>query len=142
MIGVTAVLQRLHKRLLKCQDLLRSRKASADLLRILRGSSQECRVMMLATVPTTPIWSANVAIVMILANVGAVLLWKSAISLINAWLGAIGYEARAVLSVPSDAAIFTLPVVNITLPELLAATSFGHLIGAGIILGLGRLGAL
>ncbi|NJK72191.1 MAG: photosystem I reaction center subunit PsaK [Synechococcaceae cyanobacterium SM2_3_60] len=98
--------------------------------------------MMLATVPTTPIWSANVAIVMILANVGAVLLWKSAISLINAWLGAIGYEARAVLSVPSDAAIFTLPVVNITLPELLAATSFGHLIGAGIILGLGRLGAL
>lgn len=31
---------------------------------------------------------------------------------------------------------------NFTLPELLATMSFGHILGAGVILGLGNAGAL
>jgi hypothetical protein len=81
---------------------------------------------------------------MILCNVVAVLLWKSMVPLINSWLGAIGYEARSGLSVPAGNEIFTFNfgIVSLTLPELLAAASFGHLIGAGVILGLTRLGGL
>lgn len=100
--------------------------------------------MLLATVPNTPIWSPGVALVMISANIGAILLWKSVVALINSWLGAIGYEARTGVTVPSGSEIFTfnLPGFSLSLPELIAAASFGHLIGAGIILGLARFGAL
>jgi photosystem I subunit 10 len=100
--------------------------------------------MVLAVVPSTPAWSPTIAIVMITCNIVAVLLWKSVVPLINAWLGAIGYEARAEFSVPQGSEVFTFPFPGaaLTLPELLAATSFGHIIGAGVILGLSRLGAL
>lgn len=101
-------------------------------------------VPLVATVPATPVWSPAVAMVMILCNVFAVLLWKSVLPLINAWLGAIGYESRANLAIPtgSEGFVFPFPGARLTLPELLAAASFGHLIGAGVILGLTRLGAL
>ncbi|MEN9204219.1 MAG: photosystem I reaction center subunit PsaK [Thermostichales cyanobacterium SZTDM-1c_bins_54] len=100
--------------------------------------------MVFATVPATPVWSPTIALVMILCNVFAVLLWKSTVALINSWLSGTGFEARAVLSIPENAKIFTFnfPGVSLTLPELLAATSFGHLLGAGVILGLSYLGGL
>ncbi len=98
-----------------------------------------------AVVPATPTWSIKVALIMILCNVVAIGLWRSMVSLINAWLGAIGYEARANFAVPAgESAVFTFnfPGVTLTLPELLAAASFGHLIGAGVILGLSRFGVV
>lgn len=97
-----------------------------------------------AVVPATPAWSPTIALVMIVCNVTAVFLWKSIIPLINAWLGAIGYEARTGYAVPTGSEVykFNFPGVTLTAPELLAATSFGHLIGAGVILGLTRLGGL
>lgn len=101
-------------------------------------------LLLLADVPATPSWSPTISLVMILCNVGVILLWKSVLSLINSWLGAIGYESRTGLSVPEGNEIFTfsLPGLTLTLPELIAAASFGHLIGAGVILGLTRLGAI
>ena len=101
-------------------------------------------LLLLAEVPPTPSWSPTVSLVMILCNVGVILLWKSVLSLINSWLGAIGYDSRANLSVPEGNEIFTinLPGLTLTLPELIAAASFGHVIGAGVILGLTRLGAI
>ncbi|MDX2271565.1 MAG: photosystem I reaction center subunit PsaK [Cyanobacteriota bacterium] len=100
--------------------------------------------MIFAVIPPTPVWSPSIAIVMIACNVAAVLLWKTIVPLINSWLGAIGYEARSVLTIPAGSEIYTFnfPGLTLTLPELLAAASFGHLIGAGVILGLTRLGAL
>lgn len=94
----------------------------------------------IAAVPSTPGWSLSVGLTMILCNITAILLWKSVVPLINAWLGAIGYENRTGFTVPAEAAGIELPLLG-TLPEILAATSFGHLIGAGVILGLSRLGA-
>ncbi len=102
-------------------------------------------MILLAAVPATPSWSPTIALIMILCNVAAIFLWKSMNSLINAWLGAIGYEARAVSSVPAGNSIYTFNLpggLALTLPELLAAASFGHLLGAGVILGLSRLGGL
>ncbi|GAB4214696.1 MAG: hypothetical protein OHK0012_13240 [Synechococcales cyanobacterium] len=101
-------------------------------------------MLLFATVPATPVWSTTIATVMILSNVFAVLLWKSTVSLINSWLQATGFEARSVLTVPEESKVFVFnfPGVSLSLPELLAATSFGHLIGAGIILGLSYLGGI
>lgn len=101
-------------------------------------------MMLLADVPPTPSWSPTISLVMILCNVGVIVLWKSVLSLINSWLGAIGYDNRTSMVVPEGNEIFTfnLPGFSLTLPELVAAASFGHLIGAGVILGLTRLGAL
>jgi photosystem I subunit 10 len=100
--------------------------------------------MLLATVPATPVWSPTIALVMILCNVFAVILWKSSVSLINNWLAGTGFEARAGSVIPEEAKIFVFnfPGVSLSLPELLAAASFGHLIGAGVILGLSNLGGL
>ncbi len=101
-------------------------------------------MMLFAAVPPTPSWSPTIALIMILCNVGALLLWKSVVSLINNWLGALGYESRAAVVVPESSEIykFNFPFLSLSLPEVLAAASFGHLIGAGVILGLTRLGAL
>lgn len=93
-----------------------------------------------AAVPATPSWSISVGLTMIICNITAIALWKSVVPLINAWLGAIGYENRTGFAVPAESAGIELPLLG-TLPEILAATSFGHLIGAGVILGLTRLGA-
>jgi photosystem I subunit X len=79
-------------------------------------------------VPQTPEWSYKVALVMICANLFAI---------------AIGYYAirnrgtgpKLPVEVP---AMFT----GFGIPELLATTSFGHVLGAGFILGLGNAGLL
>ncbi len=97
-----------------------------------------------AAVPATPSWSPTIALIMILCNVVAIFLWKVMPALINAWLGALGYEARSSFAVPEGNSVYTfnVPGMPLTLPELLAAGSFGHLLAAGVILGLTRLGAI
>ena len=76
---------------------------------------------------TTPEWSFNVAIVMISCNLFAI---------------AIGY--KAIQQAGKGPAIPGLPglFTGFGVPELLATTSLGHLLGAGMILGLGNAGLL
>jgi photosystem I subunit 10 len=100
-------------------------------------------MLFFAAVPSTPSWSPTIGIVMVLCNLGAIVLWKSMVALINAWLGGIGYEARATsVSAGGDGMTFNLGFATLTLPELIAGACFGHVIGAGVILGLSYLGAL
>jgi photosystem I subunit 10 len=79
-------------------------------------------------VPPTVEWNPSVAIVMILCNVFAIAIGRFAIQ--NAGVGP------------------DLPVGKPSLwrkfgvPELLATTSFGHILGAGLILGLSNAGLL
>ncbi|MGJ3253029.1 MAG: photosystem I reaction center subunit PsaK [Elainellaceae cyanobacterium] len=81
---------------------------------------------LLAAVPNTLSWSPKVAIVMILCNVLAIAFGK--------------------LTMQKPSAGPELPMSpmfgGMGLPALLATTSFGHLIGAGVILGLANIGAL
>jgi len=81
---------------------------------------------LLATVPTTLTWSPNVAIVMILCNIVAIAIGKFTIQQPN-----VGPE---------------LPSPNLfgglSLGALLGTTSLGHILGAGVILGLSNIGAL
>ncbi len=83
---------------------------------------------LLAIVPTTPTWSPNVAIVMITANLFALV------------VGRYGIQIKGVgPSLPVQ-----LPGLfsGFGLSELLAVTSFGHILGAGLILGLAQAGLL
>nr|WP_150109866.1 photosystem I reaction center subunit PsaK [Geitlerinema sp. PCC 7407] len=81
-----------------------------------------------STTPTTVSWSPSVAIVMIVCNLLAIVIGRYAI------------QKRGVgPSLPVELpALFT----GFGLPELLATTSFGHLLGAGAILGLANAGVL
>ncbi len=83
-------------------------------------------MLLAATVPNTPTWSPKIAIVMVLCNVLAI---------------AIG---KATMQMPSEGPQLPSPALfgGMGLPALLATTSFGHLIGTGVILGLANLGAL
>lgn len=76
---------------------------------------------------TTPEWSFSVAIVMILCNLFAI---------------SIGY--KAIQEPGKGPAIPGLPglFAGFGVPELLATASLGHLLGAGMILGLGNAGLL
>jgi photosystem I subunit X len=78
--------------------------------------------------PSTIDWNPSVAIIMIVCNLFAVAIGRYAIK--NPGIGPD-------LPVPK-------PEVwdKFGLPELLATTSFGHILGAGIILGLGNAGVL
>ena len=80
------------------------------------------------TTPSTVDWTPTVAIVMILSNLFCIAVGRYAIQ--NSGQGPN-------LPVPQ-------PEVweNFGLPELLATTSLGHILGAGIILGLGNAGVL
>ena len=80
----------------------------------------------LAVVPTTLTWSPKVAIVMILCNILAIAFGKFTIKYPS---------APPALPSPSLFGGFGLPA-------LLGTTSFGHLLGAGVILGLANLGAV
>jgi photosystem I subunit X len=80
----------------------------------------------LAAVPTTYAWSPKVAIVMILCNLLAIVIGKFTIQIPD-----------AKPSMPSPE-LFG----GMGLPAVLGTTSFGHLLGAGVILGLANLGAL
>ncbi|GAB4158799.1 MAG: photosystem I reaction center subunit PsaK [Cyanobacteria bacterium J069] len=81
---------------------------------------------LLAAVPTTLEWSPKVAIVMILCNVLAIAIGKFTIQ-----QPSVGPE---------------LPSPNLfgglSLGALLGTTSLGHILGAGVILGLASMGAL
>lgn len=81
-----------------------------------------------STVPQTPAWSPTIGLIMILCNLFAI---------------ALGYFAIQNTGAGPD-----LPVPQLAsrksfgIPELLATTSFGHILGAGVILGLANAGAL
>jgi photosystem I subunit 10 len=81
---------------------------------------------LLAAVPPTLEWSPKVAIVMVIANVLAIAIGKFTIK-----------YPSADPQLPSPA-LFG----GMGLPALIGTTSFGHILGAGAILGLAYLGAL
>jgi photosystem I subunit X len=78
-----------------------------------------------AAIPITLSWNPKVAAVMVAANVLAVLFGRLTIQKRN-----VGPS----LPILSD-------IVG-SIPTLIAATSFGHILGAGAILGLSSIGAL
>ncbi|HAX79220.1 MAG TPA: photosystem I reaction center subunit PsaK [Cyanobacteria bacterium UBA11372] len=81
-----------------------------------------------ATVPATPEWTPTVGLVMILCNLLAIAIGRYAIQ--NPGVGP---------DLPADKpALFR----KFGIPELLATMSFGHILGAGFILGLSNAGAL
>ena len=82
--------------------------------------------LLAATVPTTVSWNPKVAIVMIACNIVAIAFGKFTIK--NQTVGP---------ALPSPA-LFG----GMGLPALLGTTSLGHLLGAGVILGLANAGAL
>lgn len=81
---------------------------------------------LLAAVPTTLEWSPKVAIVMVICNVLAI---------------AIG---KFTIKHPSEGPALPSPEMfgGMGLGALLGTTSFGHVLGAGVILGLANLGAI
>ncbi len=79
-----------------------------------------------AYVPTTVEWSPKVAIVMIVCNIIAIAFGKYTIKNPSAEPGLPSPEFFG----------------GMGLPALLGTTSFGHLLGAGAILGLASVGAL
>jgi photosystem I subunit X len=85
-------------------------------------------ITLLAALPQTPEWSYKVALVMISCNLFAIAIGYYAIQ--NRGVG-----PKLPVGVP---AMFT----GFGIPELLATMSFGHLLGAGFILGLGNAGLL
>ena len=82
-------------------------------------------IILLSVSSQTPEWSIQVASLMIAANFIAIIIGRYAIKIRG--LGP---------SIP-------LPGTDgLGLPELLATTSLGHILGCGMILGLGRLGVI
>nr|QJH88245.1 PsaK [Pterocladia lucida] len=80
---------------------------------------------LIASLSQTPKWSINIAIIMIICNLGCIGIGRYAIKIRG--LG------------PS------LPLSGLEgfgLPELLATTSLGHILGSGVILGLSSVGIL
>lgn len=79
-----------------------------------------------ASVPPTSEWSLKVAVVMIVCNILAIAFGKLTIAK------------------PSEGPGLPSPAFfgGMGLPGLLATTSFGHIIGAGVILGLSSAGVL
>ena len=75
-----------------------------------------------ATVPPTPSWTFKTALVMLICNVLGLLLVR------------IATKDRG--SKPAS------PVPGFGFPQLLAGTSFGHILGVGAILGLTNVGAI
>jgi len=80
------------------------------------------------TAPATPEWSVKVALIMITCNLFVLAIGKYAIR-----------KPGAGPELP-----FQLPLLfeGFGLPELLATASLGHILGAGMILGLGNAGLL
>lgn len=81
---------------------------------------------LLAAVPATSGWSIKVAIVMIVCNILAIAFGKATIKIQN---------AGPAMPSPTFFGGFGLPAV-------IGTTCFGHILGAGAILGLNYLGAL
>jgi len=83
---------------------------------------------LLAAVPATPTWSFGVGLIMITANVFALVVARYGIKV-------KGVGPSLPVQLPG---LFE----GFGLAELLAVTSFGHVLGAGLILGLGQAGLL
>lgn len=83
-----------------------------------------------STVPSTSEWSPKVALIMILCNLFAIAIGFYAIPQKNR-----GRGPDLPVKLPGLFAGFGVP-------ELLATASFGHLLGAGMILGLSNAGVL
>lgn len=83
-------------------------------------------ILAAATAPNTVSWSPKVALVMIACNIAAIAFGKLTIK-----------NQSAGPQLPSPA-LFG----GMGLPALLGTTSLGHLLGAGVILGLANAGAL
>lgn len=81
---------------------------------------------LLAAVPTTVEWNISVGLTMIICNIVAIAIGKFTMKNIG-----------AAPKLPSEE-LFG----GMGLPALLATTSFGHILGAGVILGLANSGAL
>ncbi|MEY3310718.1 MAG: photosystem subunit [Bacteroidota bacterium] len=81
---------------------------------------------LISIVPQTAEWSAKTAAIMILSNVLCI------------------FAGRYIIQAKGQGPALPGPVsaIGLNLPELLATTSLGHIIGAGAILGLGYIGAL
>jgi photosystem I subunit 10 len=82
--------------------------------------------LLAASVPTTVSWSPKVAIVMIVCNIIAIAFGKFTMK-----------NPGAKPALPSSEFFG-----GMGLPALLGTTSLGHVIGAGVILGLANAGAL
>lgn len=76
--------------------------------------------------PATMEWSPKVAVIMIVCNILAIAIGKISIKH------------------PSEGPALPMPEMfgGMGLPALLATTSFGHILGAGVILGLASMGAI
>lgn len=83
---------------------------------------------LLAAVPVTPTWSPSVGLLMITANVFALVIARYGIQV-------KGVGPRLPVELPG---LFS----GFGLAELLAVTSFGHVLGAGLILGVAQAGLL
>lgn len=82
--------------------------------------------LLATTVPHTPEWSPTVALVMIISNIIAIAFAKFTMK-----YPSVGPQ-------PPSPNLFG----GFSIPTILATTSFGHVVGAGAILGLGYLGVL
>lgn len=83
---------------------------------------------LLAAVPATATWSINVALIMLTTNAFALVVARYGIQV-------KGVGPSLPIELPGLFAGFGVP-------ELLAVTSFGHILGAGLILGLAQAGLL
>jgi photosystem I subunit 10 len=82
------------------------------------------------TAPSTPDWNPNVGLVMILCNLFAFVIGRYAIQNPGKGPDLPGASAKPAL------------LKGFGIPELLATGSFGHILGAGVILGLSNAGVL
>ena len=83
-------------------------------------------LLVAAYVPTTVEWSPKVAVVMIVCNIIA-----------------IAFGKYTMQNISADPALPSSQYFGgMGLPALLGTTSLGHVIGAGVILGLATVGAL
>nr|YP_009510803.1 photosystem I reaction center subunit X [Gracilaria gracilis]AXI96476.1 photosystem I reaction center subunit X [Gracilaria gracilis] len=78
---------------------------------------------LISIIPQTSSWSISSAIIMIICN------------LLCIGLGRYAIKVRGL-----GPSIPTLGLQGFGLPELLATTSLGHIIGAGVIIGLNSIG--
>lgn len=81
---------------------------------------------LLASVPATPAWDLKIGAVMVICNIVAIAFAKSTVKIQN---------AGPAMPSPDLFGGFGLPAV-------IGSTCFGHILGAGVILGLSSMGAL
>nr|QCI07454.1 photosystem I reaction center subunit X [Leiomenia cribrosa] len=81
--------------------------------------------ILLTIAPRTEMWSAQIAFIMIICNLICIAIGRYAIKVRGLGPG-----------------IPVMGVEEFGIPELLATTSLGHVIGAGTILGLSNIGVI